>query len=83
MTGSIVNILACKQYLTLKYALNMLVDGLWMLIASAFNHLPLRQTMVTGTNPEKQLPIFPCSDPQENIHGAYLDTVLSFTTYFA
>ena len=32
-------------------------------------HHPVRQTMVTGTNLEKQLPIFPCSDPQEHVHG--------------
>ena len=53
------------------------------------HHHPVRQTMVTGTNLEKQLPIFPCSDPQEHVHGLiYIhiyvdDTVLSFTTYFA
>ena len=50
------------------------------------HHHPVRQTMVTGTNLEKQLPIFPCSDPKNTSMGLYIyidDTVLSFTTYFA
>ena len=47
------------------------------------HHHPVRQTMVTGTNLEKQLPIFPCSDQNRSM-GLYIDdTVLSLTTYFA
>ena len=53
------------------------------------HHHPVRQTMVTGTNLEKQLPIFPCSDPQEHVHGliyrwysTFIHYLLCMTLYF-
>ena len=46
------------------------------------HHHPVRQTMVTGTNLEKQLPIFPCSDPKNTSMGLYIYRWYSTFIYY-
>lgn len=45
------------------------------------HHHPVRQTMVTGTNLEKQLPIFPCSDPKNTSMGLYIYIYRWYSTF--